>query len=85
MNLYQKQPEVLRAAPKRNRYSSFEEYLDNLAEFLDGYGYDLPDFKPGSNMISYEFLVKAGQELAKQSKPVIELARKSEARKQQQQ
>ena len=81
MNLYKQQPDIMRAAPKRNRFSSFRKYLDNLAEFLDSYGYDLPDFRPGSNMISYEFLVKAGQELAKQGKSVIELAKEIEARK----
>jgi len=68
MQLYAKQPEILRAAPKRNRYSNFNEYMDNLDDFMARYGYQLPEYTPGSNMVSYEFLVKAGQELAKQVK-----------------
>lgn len=71
MALYKEQPKILQAAPKRNRFSSFEEYMENLRLFLDQYGYVLPDYKSNSNMISYEFLVKAGQEIAKQGKEYL--------------
>lgn len=71
MALYKEQPKILQVAPKRNRFSSFEEYMENLRLFLDQYGYVLPDYKSNSNMISYEFLVKAGQEIAKQGKEYL--------------
>lgn len=66
--LYKTQPDVLHPAPKRNRFKSFKEYMANLRDYLDEDGVDLPDYKPQSNMISYEFIVKTGQEIAKQTR-----------------
>jgi hypothetical protein len=66
--LYEKQPEILRAAPKRSRFGNYDDYIVSFKRYLMDRGYDLPPYKPKSNMISYEFLVKCGQEIAKQGR-----------------
>lgn len=76
-NLNKMQPRVLLHAPKRYNYSSYKEYIEDLKDYLDGEGYDLPSYRPDNNMISYEFNAKAASEIARQGREIAELVRKS--------
>lgn len=69
-NLNEKQPEILRNAPKRSDYATFQKYVQALTQFLDQQGYELPSYRADNNMISYEFNIKVLEELEKYSKEI---------------
>lgn len=73
-NLVKQQPmDVMKRAPKRVSFGSWKEYYDDLADYLDSIGYELPPWSPKNNhMISYEYLMRLAEELTKQGKPVMD-------------
>jgi hypothetical protein len=71
--LTHKQPAVLRGAPKRSRFQSWDQYIRALRAYLDSQGYDLPGYNPSNHMVSYEFDQKMGEEIVKQGQGIAEL------------
>lgn len=71
--LMQDQPEILKGAPRRSHFDSWNEYYGALERYVNMQGYDLPPWNPKNNhIISYEYIRKLAEELSSQGKVVVD-------------